>query len=277
MEAHRVRRRRHAWTPVWFPAPSTGSSSWVIAAVRAGCTAEGLAYAVVGATALGIALDSGGWVGGGPGPLAFLAEGPAGPILLILLVTGLMGHALWRLASTAEAPNADGRDRITPWTAGRGLHLTDAIAHGFLAWLAAEALLGGGVGSGETPLSGPLGPALVGGAGLVLVGAGALQIASARGRSVRTKARSSHLGRTQARWMARFAHFGITARGGAFVVIGVHLLQSALRLPRTDALQIDAILEPMVARPWLLGVLGAGLLAYAVLQWSKARYRVISR
>lgn len=279
----RTIRQGGSWTPVVFTQELSDRAAWVEVAARAGYTAKGVVYAVVGILAVKPALGAGGDPEGGRGVLRIIGEGPFGRVLLALLALGLVGYVVWRLVQGVLDPEGEARRQgAVKGLFVRGGHLASAATHGGLAFLAVRTLLGMGPGSGSatrahltTVMTEPGGRWLVGGAGLALVGWGLLQIVQALRNRLATRIRSFHLRPIRERRARRIARFGISARGAAFGFMGGYLLLAAIRYDPSRARALDAVLESLSDHPRVLATLGLGLVGYAAFQWMKARYRLI--
>jgi hypothetical protein len=63
-----------------------------------------------------------------------------------------------------------------------------------------------------------------------------------------------------------------------FGLVGVFLIRAALDFNPKDAVGLDGALAKLLDQPYgpvLLGVVAAGLVAFAIYSWSDARYRRI--
>ena len=79
-------------------------------------------------------------------------------------------------------------------------------------------------------------------------------------------------------WAIRSGVVGHVARGVVFAMIGVFLGKAALEYDPQEAVGIDGALLKLVEAPMgkvLLGIVAAGLIAYAVYCLVEARYREI--
>lgn len=89
---------------------------------RAGLVARGVVYAIVGVLAVKLALGDGGKATNQKGALETIARQPFGKVLLVLMVIGLAGYAIWRLtrAALGHGPEAgdDGKERAAGLASG---------------------------------------------------------------------------------------------------------------------------------------------------------------
>jgi hypothetical protein len=79
-------------------------------------------------------------------------------------------------------------------------------------------------------------------------------------------------------WATRSGVVGHVARGVVFTIIGVFLGKAAIEYDPKEAVGIDGALLKLVEQPYgrvLLGLVAAGLVAYALYCLVEARYREI--
>jgi hypothetical protein len=77
---------------------------------RGGLLARGIVYAIVGILALKLAVGSGGKATTQRGALETIAHEPFGKALLIVMVVGLAGYAMWRLVRAGIGHGAQEKD-----------------------------------------------------------------------------------------------------------------------------------------------------------------------
>jgi hypothetical protein len=83
---------------------------------------------------------------------------------------------------------------------------------------------------------------------------------------------------TVRRWITRIGIFGHLARMVVFGLVGVFLVKAALDFDPSKAVGLDGVLAKLIQQsygPALLGIVAAGLVAFAVYSISDARYRRI--
>src|SRR3954468_23911558 len=74
------------------------ASPWIEGLGRFGYAAKGVVYLIVGSLAVEAALGQGGTTTDQRGALAHIASAPFGKVLLAVMVVGLVGYALWKVA-----------------------------------------------------------------------------------------------------------------------------------------------------------------------------------
>lgn len=268
---------------------------------RVGLVARAVVYLLIGSLTIEIAVR--GRSSSGPdsnGAFVEIARQPGGRVLLVVLAAGLFGYAAWRVlqglagcsngaeARASRSPDEDaGRRRL-------GLRRKGWQRLGWLACGAVYLLLFGEAmeivfgssssgGPGEHPdpivravLDVPGGPGYVGLIGVGIAAGGiALLVWGAIHRYEDVLCREQLGDRA---WLAARASgiAGDAARGLAVVLVGSYVLESAVTDDPSRARGIDGALQSMSSFPGgpeLLGLIGAGMLAFGVYSLVEARYR----
>jgi hypothetical protein len=261
-------------------------SGWLEPAARAGYTAKGLVYALIGILAVQAAFGSGGQASGSKGALQQVAGGTFGQILLVIVGAGLALYALWRLAMAILDPAHEGTD-------GKGLvkrigYAVSGLTNGALAFFAFRLLAGSGGGSGGGSGSGskqqmtaklmsqPFGRWLVGIGGAIVICVGLYHFYKAAKAKFMEKYNAGEMSATERTWVKRIGRVGLSARGVAFSMIGYFFVQAALQSQSSEAGGLNKVFSKLLSQPygpWLMVLLALGLICYAVYCFSYARYR----
>jgi hypothetical protein len=247
---------------------------------RAGFVARGLIYGVIGILAIKLAVGAGGQTTNQQGALKTIAQQPFGKVLLILVAIGLGGYACWRIlrALLGHGPEASdsGFERLAGFASG--------IVYASLCAVAVEILLGSNSGSGNVHaktagvLGWPAGTWLVGIAGAVLIGVGLYQAYRGIKQEFLKDSKTEEMSPTVRKWIEAIGTFGHLARGVVFGLVGVFLIKAAIDYNPNSAVGLDGALAKLAHAsygPFLLGVVAAGLIAFALFSLSDARYRRI--
>jgi len=249
---------------------------------RAGFVARGLVWGIIGILALKLALGDGGKLTNQQGALHTVARQPFGKVLLTLVAIGLGGYALWRFfrAALGHGPEEtdSGFDRLAAAASG--------IAYAVICTLAVEILLGAGGGSNTGSakkeaggvLGWPGGPWLVGAAGAIMIGVALYQGYRGLAKKFLEDSKVEEMGPSLRKWIAAIGTVGLLARMVVFALVGVFLVKAAVDYNPQAAVGLDGALAKLLHRhygPWLLGVVSAGLIAFALYSLSDARYRRI--
>jgi hypothetical protein len=261
------------------------AAPWVERLARAGYASKGVVYCLVGLLAVLAAMGEGGATTGSRGALRNLLGQPFGVGLVALLALGLSGYALWCFVQAAADPEHAGRDaKGIGKRIGRGVR---GVVHASLVVGAIGMVTGrGSGGDGESSvdrwtaklMSMPAGVWLVGIVGAFVVGYGVWQVARAWRVDVDRMLSLGGLPARARRAVIHVSRFGIAARGVVFGVIGIGLVLAAWRTDPGEAMGVGGALRWLAGQaygPWILAVVAAGLIAYGIYEFVRARYRVI--
>jgi hypothetical protein len=239
--------------------------------VRLGFAARGLVYLLMGYIALTASR-------GDPGPegaFGWLQDIPLGTPLLYFAALGLLGYALFRLASLLfdiENYGSDGSGM-----AHRIGHGASGLAHLALAWTALQFARGqaqSSTGAADTAaaalISFPFGSLLLGLVGLGFVAAAVVQAKGAatgdfmRRMAANAPAHVEPLGRA-----------GLAARAVVFLVIGWSLVRSAWFASGSQVKTLGEAVSSLADQGLLYTLVGAGLLLFGVFSLFLARYCIV--
>jgi Domain of Unknown Function (DUF1206) len=248
---------------------------------RAGFVARALVYAIIGILALKLALGQGGKLTNQQGALHTVAHQPFGKLLLTLVAIGLGGYSLWRLVRAAIGHGPESTDNAFDRIAA----LASGIVYGGICVLAVEILLGAGggnAGNAKKTTAGvfgwPAGAWTVGIAGVVMIGVGLYQGYRGITKKFLNDSKTAEMGPRMREWIGWFGTVGHLARMIVFALIGIFLIKSAVDYNPRAAVGLDGALAKILHRsygPFALGIVAAGLVAFALYSLSDARYRKI--
>ena len=252
-------------------------------AARAGFTARGVIYLLVGLLALQIAFGDSGKQADQGGALEEVAQKPFGAVLLWALGIGLVGMALWRLSEAVfGAAGPDGRTWKKRLASG-----ARAVFYGFVAYSVLSFAAGSG-GSGSSDgksrdatakiLDLPAGQWLMGVAGVTVLCAGIWMAVQAMRRSYHKHMRLGEMSRQVRRTVDTAGVGGGVARGLVFAVAGGFALRAAVEYEPDKAKGMDDTLRSFTETPvgpWLLVVIAVGLMLFGVFSFAMARWRKV--
>jgi hypothetical protein len=259
-----------------------GQSPWVERLGRIGLVAQGVLYTVIGILAIQVARGGREEDPDKGGALRTIAEQPFGKGLLVLLAAGLAGYSVWRLAQAFF--DRDGEGSGPKGLAKRAAALAKAAWYAILCGLTVSVLVGGdgGGGSEQQTTAGvferPLGRYAVYAAGLCFVAAGLFNGYRAVTCSFEKKLKQAEMNEAEEAAATGLGVLGHLARMVVWVLIGAFLLEAAWEYDPKQARGLDGALLELSQRPYggfLLGAVGAGLIAYAAYCLVQARYRRI--
>jgi len=247
---------------------------------RSGFVARGLIYAIIGVLALKLALGQGGKLTNQQGALHTVAGQPFGKVLLALVAVGLGGYALWRFVRAAIGHGPEGSDK--------GFERVAALASGVVylgMCFIAVRILAGSEKSSASPdkttagvFGWPAGTWIVGAAGFVLIGVGLYQGYRGLTKDFLADSKTEEMGPLVRTWIGWIGCVGHLARMVVFTLAGAFLVKAAVDYDPHAAVGIDGALAKLLHEPYgrlLLGVVAAGLIAFATYSFSDARFRRI--
>ncbi|WP_247237474.1 DUF1206 domain-containing protein [Telluribacter sp. SYSU D00476] len=263
---------------------------WIEGAARAGLTAKGIVYTLVGILTFTTAFKmSNANVEGGKSQIfQWIQDQPFGQILLGITTVGLLCYTVWRLIEAIKDTEHKGSD--AKGLSRRATYLSSAVVYGSLTFYAAKMLLGSGGNSGggggddtrqtvaQKLLEQPMGQWLV---GLVAVGTmaiGAYQIYRAMSDKYRKNIEESRLDNNIKQTMIEAGKLGYIARGIVWLIIGYLFLQAAIESDSSEAGGTTSAFKFLENEygSWILGIIAIGLVCYGMFMFVRARYEPIS-
>lgn len=250
---------------------------------RAGYVANGIVHILLGVIVLVIAFG-GDAEGDQVGALKAVAATPLGFVLLWLIAITLWALALWRAAMgiLARDRTGDAKGAAKKW-GRRAQEWGQALVYLVLGVGAVAIALGARPDGEETAEGASRGLLVTPGGSIVLaligigIGVGGIAfgiVGIRRGFRKRMSIPPGKRGRT----VTILGIVGFVAKGVALVVVGVLLLIAALRTDAETAGGIDGAVDALLQLalgPLLVGIVGAGFIAYGVFTVARARYALM--
>jgi hypothetical protein len=248
------------------------------ALARAGLTARGVLYILIGWVAILVALGQTSHEADQAGALQLLAGTPLGLFSLWLMGIGFAGYSLWRLSEAAFGVTGEG------YGAGPRLKsLARAVIYAVFAFLTFQ-IIGGSARSQkkqQQDLTAKImhhtgGRWLVGVAGLIIVIAGLALIAEGIRRKFLKHLRTSQMSHRTRKIVERLGVIGTAARGVVFALAGVLVADAAVTHKPGKAGGIDKALLTLHKQPFgefLLAIAALGLIIFGVYGLCEARWR----
>ncbi|HZR14218.1 MAG TPA: DUF1206 domain-containing protein [Acidimicrobiia bacterium] len=255
-------------------------------AARWGLATRGVLYLVVGVLVVELAFGRR-VEPNSQGALRAVAHQPLGTALLALVAVGLAAHACWQGLLAVAGPDGAGDARRA--AVARVANVGRALLYAALAVIAVQLVAGANPTASSTReqedwtghvLRWPGGRALVVIVGLAVVVGGV--VVTWRGFDGRFR-RDLHLDEMSIpmrRVVSALAKAGIAARGVVAALVGVFVVEAAVRFDPADSSGIDGALARLRnARygPVLLVIVAAGLAAYGLYTFALARYGDVTR
>jgi hypothetical protein len=256
-------------------------------AARFGFLARALVYAIVAYLAVRIAFGKSARAANRHGALAEIADKPGGKAVLVVLVIGLAGYALWRFSEAAfgKREETDEKKRAVK----RALSaVKGALYIAFLATTVSVIRQSGDGGSGGQGseqrqqewsarlMSHAGGRWALGAIGVGLIGVGVGLAYRAVTQKFAEKLAEGQMSAAEERAMRIVGTVGNAARGVVAGLIGLLVIKAAVDYRADEAKGVDGTLRTIASRPYgqaLLVLTAVGLLAYALFSVLEARYR----
>ncbi|MFC4470682.1 DUF1206 domain-containing protein [Streptomyces xiangluensis] len=250
---------------------------------RAGFTARGVLYLLVGMLALQFAFGDGRRQADQGGALAEVAEQPFGAVLLWALGAGLCGMALWRLSEALfGAAGPDGRTGKKRLSSAARAVFYAFVAYSVLSFAAGARGSGSGSSDGRSRdvtarvLELPGGQWFMGVAGVAVACVGVVMGVRAVARRYRKHLRLGQIPPQTRRLVDTAGVVGGAARGLVFAAAGVFALRAAVEYEPDQAKGMDDTLRSFTETtmgPWLLVGVAIGLVLFGVFSFAMARWR----
>ncbi|MEU9052586.1 DUF1206 domain-containing protein [Streptomyces sp. NPDC048384] len=266
-----------------FRAERAARGSVTEGAARAGLTARGVIYLLVGVLALQIAFGNTGEQADRGGALEELSHKPFGAVLLWALGIGLVGMALWRLSEALfGSVGKDGRSARKRLLATVRFAFYVFVAYSVLSFAATRNQSDGGSSDQQSrdatsrALEIPAGQWLVGAAGIAVVVAGGWIAVRAIMRKYHDKLKLGQMSRRARQLVDVTGVVGGVARGLVFAVAGVFAVRAAIDYEPDRAKGLDDTLRTFADTPlgpWLLACVAAGLVLFGVFSFAMARWQ----
>jgi Domain of Unknown Function (DUF1206) len=247
---------------------------------RAGLTARGIIYILIGWVAVLVALGHGRHEANQQGALQLLAGKPYGTVSLWLLGIGFAAYALWRLSEAAYGVAGEG-NRAGP----RLRSLGRAVVYAGLAYLTFQVIAGAQASQSRQQqdvtarvMQHPGGRWLVGIAGLIIVLIGLILISEGLRRKFMKYLRTSQMSPGTRRIVWRLGVIGTIARGAVVALVGILVIDAAVTHTPAESGGIDKALLTLRNQPFgpvLLLAAALGLVVFGIYGLCEARWRRI--
>ena len=259
------------------------AGKWLTWLAKAGFTARGVMYVLIGIIAIEIAVNGSHQQADRTGAVHLVARTAFGSLILWLLVIGFAGMTLWRLSEAAwGSPEADGRK-----ASKRLGNLARAVFYAAVTFGILKYALGVGQPNSSDTQSQDLtaaamkyqgGQVIVALAGVVVVAAGLYVIYRAYKLKFLKHLRMGSASPRTRKVVTRLGQIGGIARGLVFGTIGVFLVIAAKDANPRQAKGIDSALRALAHTPlgpWLLVIVAIGLMMFGAYSWCEARWRAV--
>jgi hypothetical protein len=247
---------------------------------RAGLTARGIIYILVGWVAVLVALGHSSREADQTGALQLLAGKSYGLVSLWLLGIGFAAYALWRLSEAAFGVTGE-----RPGAGPRLKSLARAIIYAGLSYLAFTVIAGTERSQSSrqqditaTAMQHTTGRALVGVVGLVVVVCGIALVVEGARRKFMKQLQTARMSARVRRVVEVLGITGTIARGLVFALVGVLVIDAAVTHKAAESGGIDKALLTLRDQPFgefLMLLAALGLLVFGVYGLCEARWREV--
>ncbi len=269
-------------------ARNAASSRWMTLLARLGYGAKGVVYLIIGWLAVQVAIGAGGKTTDQRGALQVIAQQPYGKLLLVVVIIGLVGFAIWCFLQAWF--DTEGKGNHIKGIIGRLGYAITGISYAILAFGAFQLVTRTGSGSATKStttstqdvtaqlLSHSWGVVAVVILGLIVIGVAFYMFAKAYTAKFQRRLRLTGLSAQVRRGVIFLGRFGYAALGVVFSIIGIFLVVAAVQHNPHEAKGLDTALRTLAQQPFgplLLGIVALGLVAYGVYSFVEARYRMV--
>jgi hypothetical protein len=247
---------------------------------RAGLTARGVIYILVGWVAVLVALGHSAREPDQQGALHMLAGKPLGLVSLWLLGIGFAGYALWRLSEAAFGVTGD-----RPGAGPRLKSLARTVIYAGLSYLTFTVISGTDRSQSRrqqditaTAMQHPAGRLLVGVVGLVIVACGIILIVEGARKKFMKYLQTARMSARTRRVVKVLGMTGTIARGLVFALVGVLVIAAAVTHKASESGGIDKALLTLRNQPlgeFLMLAAALGLVVFGVYGLCEARWRKV--
>ena len=247
---------------------------------RAGLTARGVIYILVGWVALLVALGHSSHEADQQGALHLLAGKSYGLVSLWLLGIGFAAYALWRLSEAAFGVTGE-----QPGAGPRLKSLARAVIYAGLAYLTFEVISGTDRSQSRrqqditaTAMQNTAGRWLVGLAGLIIIICGLALVVEGVRRKFMKYLQTAQMSAKMRRVVELTGMTGTIARGLVFALVGALVLDAAITHEASKSGGIDKALLTLRDQPfgpYLMVVAALGLVVFGVYGLAEARWRKV--
>lgn len=252
---------------------------WVIPMMRAGYSARGLVYLILG----GLTMSAAFWGGnteGTKGALQTLRDAPFGQILLWLVAFGFVCYGIWRfIAAYFDLENRGDEEkgmfqRLALVVTGL-IHVGLGVAMASLALGVGGSSDGGGASDWTAQvLQMPGGKWIVGIAALGILGAGVHYVIKSWKKKYKRYIQNNEM--TQK--LEPLLRWGFVSYGIVLAIVGVFLGFAAMNSDPSSAMGVGGALEyirGLTGGQVLLGVIALGIIGFGIENFVEARYRIV--
>jgi hypothetical protein len=249
---------------------------------RAGFVCYGVIHLLFAWVALQLAFGNSSQEGDQSGAMQKLAAQPAGKVLLIIVIVGMVALAIWQ---AFEAAVGESGEQDKQAIAERVISGIRAIVYLWLAWTGVKVVQGANASQAQGSKSKTSdlmahtgGRWLVGLIGLVVIGVGIGLFVYGITKKFQKHLNTQQMNPTVRKTTRRLGMAGYGAKGVAYAIAGVLVVVAAVKYDPAKASGLDGALKTLASQSygtWLLAVIAVGIAAFGIFCFSQARYRKV--
>lgn len=251
------------------------------AIARTGYAAKGTVYGITGVLTFMAAFNLGGEKASKLEVLEFLDKQPFGNILLLILGLGLICYSIWRFIQSISDPEGIGDDKKakvkrTAFFVSGCIYLGLAVLSIWRVFATSPSQGSGGSQTQSSFLASDTGLLILGAVGVIFICTGIYQFIRAYKNKFKKKFNFAALDEKKRKSIKNTAHFGLASRGIVFLIIGYFALQAAITSDPSEIKttgEVFSFIEDSSYGAWLLGLVAAGFVGYAIYMFFMAKYR----
>lgn len=249
---------------------------------RFGFICYGVLHALIAYLAIQIAFGGASTEGSQSGAFKKVAEQPFGEVVLIVMVVGLAGLAIWQaLLAAVGHRNQRGKARVFERVAS-GARAVIYVALAFTAGKVVAGAPASSAGSQQNATQGvmakPAGVWLIALVGVVVLAVGVGMAWYGVKRKFEAKLHTERMSSTTRKAVRRLGQIGYPGKGAAYAIVGILLIDAAITHDPQESRGLDAALRAVVDQPFgvvALIAIAIGFLAYGVFCFFQSRYRKV--
>lgn len=255
---------------------------WLERVARFGCATKGIVYFLLGILAIQLFLGVADGEVSSEGALVAVANQFYGRPFLSGISAGLGGYAMYCFIEASFNPGY-GRSPRQQWLSRLKFGLRGTV-HAGLAWSAGRFAYGDIQLSDESEyvdwtanvLTQPLGRWVVAMGGIAILCGGLYNVYMSISQKYRQHYQLTRINCKSGLWAMNLGRFGVGSRGLVYALIGVFILQAAIRYDPSLVRGLDGTLQTISRQPlgqFGLGFVAFGFLAYSIHMVVEAKYR----
>jgi hypothetical protein len=249
---------------------------------RFGFVCYGVLHLLLAYLALQIAFGGGGQEGDQSGAFKKVAEQPFGKLVLIVMIVGLAGMAVWQaLLAAVGHRNQHGKARVFERIASGAravIYVVLAVTAGKVVAGAPASSAGSQQNATQGVMAKPAGVWLVALVGVVVFAVGAGMVWYGLKRKFEAKLYTERMSLRTRQAVRRLGQIGYAGKGAAFAIVGVLLIDAAATHDPSESRGLDAAFRTVAGQPFgVVGliVIAIGFLAYGLFCFFQSRYRKV--